>query len=146
MCSDEKSSSHLCGMYTSSHPCENISNFILIDSDFSMIVEKSASDQLRQMCLSQLTASDDLAEMRNTHLNYGKSTQMFSIHIYIYTCSTLSANFVHVLSGHIKHHVSCHVISCHVLLCPSNSFSTHHVMTHDELFQDILSPMLNPVV
>ena len=24
--------------------------------------------------------------------------------------------------------------------------STHHVMTHDELFQDILSPMLNPVV
>ena len=36
----------------------------LVDNDFSIILEKSASDQLRQM----LTASDELAQMRNAHL------------------------------------------------------------------------------
>ena len=46
------------------HAC--IGNFLLVDNDFSRVFEKSASDQLRQMCLSQLTASDELAQMRNT--------------------------------------------------------------------------------
>ena len=44
-----------------------MSKFILLDNDFSMILVKSASDQLRQMCLSQFVASDELAQMRSTH-------------------------------------------------------------------------------
>ena len=47
---------------------ESVGKFLLIDNDFSIIVEKSASDQLRQMCLSQLTASDGLAQMRKNIL------------------------------------------------------------------------------
>ena len=35
--------------------------FILLDNDFATIFVKSASDQLRQMCLSQFLASDELA-------------------------------------------------------------------------------------
>ena len=84
-----------------------------------MIVEKSASDQLRQMCLSQLTASDDLAEMRNTHLNYGKSTQMFSIHIYIYTHARLLVQTLFTSCRDISNIMylvtSYHVMSCCVL-------------------------------
>ena len=47
---------------------KSVGKFLLIDNDFSIIVEKSASDQLRQMCLSQLTASDELAQMRKNIL------------------------------------------------------------------------------
>ena len=46
----------------------NIGTFLLADNDFSIIVAKSASDQLRQMCLSQSTVSDELAQMQKTLL------------------------------------------------------------------------------
>ena len=38
------------------------------DYDFSIFLQKSASDQLRQMCLSQFSASDELPHMINIHL------------------------------------------------------------------------------
>ena len=44
-----------------------IGAFILNDSDLPKLAVKSASDQLRQMCLSQLTASDELAQTSSIH-------------------------------------------------------------------------------
>ena len=80
----------------------------MVDNDFSIFLQKSASDQLRQMCLShfsasdelsqminthlacvesvclwQLTASDELAQMRNTHLAFTESVCICYIYIYI---------------------------------------------------------------
>ena len=41
--------------------------FVLqLDNDFSIVQITFASDQLRQMCLWQFLASDELAQMRNT--------------------------------------------------------------------------------
>ena len=66
---------------------------------------------------SQLTASDELAQMRNTHLAFAKilrichiCTERFFLCIYICSKSTLCANLEHIISGHITHHVSCHVL------------------------------------
>ena len=46
-------------------------DFLLVDNNFSLIIEKSASDQLRQMCLSQLTASEELAQVEITARTVG---------------------------------------------------------------------------
>ena len=55
----------------------------------------------------------------------------------------------HVRTYHTSRIVSCYIMSCPSMSCSSHSLSkpliSHHVMSHDELFQYILSPMLNPV-